>query len=82
MIARTPQQKTKEKLESLGTPFHEIRCYGKRITVACASLNNTEKWIPILSKFADILGTIQETVYSTKTNRTYKVWKIYASAIV
>ena len=77
--------KIKATLEQSTLPRHEIKCYGRQITVECISRDSCAKWAQLLGTFARVRGMIKARVYNKATehlgNRrdTFCVWRVYAS---
>ncbi len=81
----TPQEKMKAKLEGLGLPFREVKCYGSQITVEAWCLESAKRWAAVLGKFSTVRGVVESTPYTKATedlpNRreVVKVWRVYAA---
>lgn len=63
----TPQEKMKQKLESLDIPYKAIKCYGSQITVDCIGKQTADKWAMTLSKFVTVQDVIK-TTFENKVN--------------
>ena len=81
----TTQQQIQAKLEQIGLPYSEIKCYGSQITIECGSDEAGRKWAGVLSRFATVKGMIESIAYN-KVNRgtylrptTHKIWRVYAT---
>lgn len=95
MATTTPQQALEAKLKEIGLPYHEIKVYGRQITVECISRDTCAKWAAILAKFARVRGMIKSVVekkeFKGKTQGHYMdeagimrstkmgVWRVYAA---
>ena len=81
----TLQEQMQAKLESVGLPFTEIKCYGHQITVECISRETAGKWSNLLSRFAKVRGTISSRVYNQENQNTvmrptwHRVYRVYAA---
>lgn len=80
----TPQQRMTARLETVGLPYKEIRCYGAQIVVTAWSRAAAEKWASVLGHFSKVRGVIQSYDNAKENKGTMlkpsmvTVWRVFA----
>ncbi len=84
-VESTPQERMKQKLESVGLPHSEIKVYGSQIMITALGRTTIERWVSILAKFAKVNGVIEARDYNVENTNTcllpstHKVWRVWAT---
>ena len=84
MSEKTPQEKIKTKLESLGLPFKKIDVYGRQIVITTLGKKTIDKWVDVLGKFAKVRGTTHSFDYNKENKNTclilsrHEVYRVFA----
>ena len=81
----TPQEGMKEKLEGLGLPYKEVKCYGSQVMITVLSESAAKRWTSVLAKFATVRPIFPSSDYATVNKNTVmkpslvKVWRVWAT---
>lgn len=81
----TPQDKMRERLESVGIPYRKVDVYGSQIVITSACLETATKWASLLGHFAhvkSVMHSMDEAKVNTNTvlrPTMVKVWRTYAT---
>ena len=77
----------KAKLEGIGIPYREIKCYGSQVVITALCEGTAERWSMLLTKIGlqvrRIVGTYQENQENRGTvccPTRHKVWMVGAVA--
>jgi hypothetical protein len=79
------QETMKQKLESVGLPYKEIKCYGSQIMITAHSEGAAKQWAGILAKFSRVRGMVTSVDHAKVNKNTVmkpslvQVWRVWST---
>lgn len=84
-MATAPQDLLRQRIETAGIPFKEIKVYGSQIVVTAWSEGAAKRWASLIATFAKVRRVLQAVDYDKHNTNTclkpscHGVWRVFAA---